>query len=252
MHPESATRPRTPLLTRLRAYAFAWWAAVATIFFFCICMAALVFAPRSARVSHALSRIWAWALLAGAGLKLRLEGPGRFDPQAVRMLVPNHASYLDPPAMMAAFPGQIRFMLKRELMRLPFIGWYTRATGHFLIDRSNPREGKRILDRAVERALRYRLNPVVFPEGTRTRDGRLAELKAGAFQLAISAGIDIQPVAILGTYERMPRGAVGPSHGGDIVIRVGEVIPVAGFKGSPGRKALAERVEAALRELGVA
>ncbi|MDA1194852.1 MAG: lysophospholipid acyltransferase family protein [Planctomycetota bacterium] len=235
----------------LRVIAFAWWAAVVTALCFTVAMLALVLNPRSARISHRVASLWGRWLLWGAGLRLRIEGPGFLDPNTTRMIVANHSSYLDPPAMLAAHPGQIRFMLKKELMRLPFIGWYTRASGHFLIDRDNPREGKRLLDRAVERAKRYHLNPMVFPEGTRTRDGLLAPFKNGAFQLALSADLPVQPVAILGAYERMPRGSLGPSRGGEIIIRVGEPIPVAGLKGNPGRKVLAEQVETALRALGV-
>lgn len=236
-------------MKRLRALAFVPWAAVCTFVFFCLCLLALVPDPRSGRLSHRVTQVWARVMLAGAGLGWRLEGPGRFEPGELRMIAPNHASFLDPLLMIAAFPGQIRFMLKRELMRLPFIGWYTSLSGHLLVDRGNPREGKRILDRGVARVRRYGLNPVVFPEGTRTHDGALAPLHAGAFQIALSAGIPVQPVAILGTWERMPRGALGPSHGGELVIRVGEPIPVEGLAGGPGRKVLAARTREALEAL---
>jgi 1-acyl-sn-glycerol-3-phosphate acyltransferase len=238
-------------MKRLRAIAFAWWAAIITLVFFCLSMLALPLNPRSARISHRCASLWGRVLLWGGGLRVRIEGPGSFDLSVTRMIVANHASYLDPPTMVAAHPGQVRFMLKQELMRLPFIGWYTKSAGHFLVNRDNPREGKRLLDVAVERAKRYQLNPIVFPEGTRTNDGKLAAFRNGAFQLAISAGIEIQPVAILGTYERMPRGSIGPNRGGDIIVRVGEPISVEGLKGNPGRKVLAAKVEEALRALGV-
>lgn len=239
-------------MKQLRSIAFAWWAAIVTIIFFCLGMLALPLNPRSARISHRVVSYWGKFLLWGAGLRVRVEGPGTFDTQTTRMIVANHASYLDPPTMLAAHPGQIRFMLKQELMRLPFIGWYTKASGHFLINRSNPREGKRLLDKAVERAKLYHLSPLIFPEGTRTHDGKLAPFRNGAFQLALSAGIEVQPVAILGTYERMPRGKSAPCRGGDLIFRVGEPISVEGLKGNPGRKVISAQVEAALRELGVA
>jgi 1-acyl-sn-glycerol-3-phosphate acyltransferase len=235
----------------LRAIAFAWWAAIVTLVFFSLCMLALPLNPRSARISHRFAAMWGRVLLWGAGLRIRVEGPGTLDPHTTRMIVANHASYLDPPTMVAAHPGQIRFILKQELMRLPFIGWYTKASGHYLINRSNPREGKRQLDKAVERSKLYQISPLVFAEGTRTHDGKLAEFRNGAFQLALSAGIDVQPVAIFGTYERMPRGTFGPNRGGDIIVRVGEPISVEGLKGNPGRKVISAQVEEALRALGV-
>ena len=238
-------------MATLRAIAFAWWAAIITIVCFTLAMLALPLNPGSKRLSHRVASFWGRALLWGGGLRIKIEGPGTLDPNVTRMIVANHASYLDPPTMLGAHPGQIRFMLKKELMRLPFIGWYTSAAGHFLIDRDNPREGKKLLDKAVERAKEYHWNPMVFPEGTRTSDGKLASFRNGAFQLALSAGIEVQPVAILGTYERMPRGTIGPSKGGDIIVRVGEPISVEGLKGNPGRKIMAAKVEEALRALGV-
>ncbi len=227
-------------------FSFLW-----TLTCFVLGMLALIATPRSGRVSHLVLRMWGRVLLFVGGVGLRVEGPGTLDGRETRMIVANHASYLDPPALGAAFPGQLRFVLKQELMRLPFIGWFAKYTGHFLLDRGNPREGKRVLDRAVARAHRYGLCPLVFPEGTRTRDGRLAPFKTGAFQLALSAGVPVQPVAVLGSYDLMPRSAPAPVRFGRIVLRVGDPIPVEGLKGSPGRKVLAQKVEEALRELGV-
>lgn len=169
----------------------------------------------------------------------------------VRMIVANHASYLDVPSIFGWFPGQARFVLKQELGRMPFIGWFAKCCGHFLLDRENPREGKRVLDRAVARALKHGLCPIVYPEGTRTSDGKLGELKAGVFQIAIAAQIPVQPVAIFGTYSMMPRGCSYPRHAGTIVMKVGEPIPIEGYRGGRGRRELSERVEQTFRDLGL-
>jgi len=239
------------VLRFVRTACFLYATFVWTSFNFVLGMIGLLPAPRSGRVAHQALRLWGRGMMLLGGVNLRVEGPGTFDGGVVRMIVANHASYLDPPALGAAFPGQLRFVLKQELMRMPFIGWYAKYAGHFLLDRGNPREGKRVMDRAVERALRFRLCPLVFPEGTRSRDGKLAELKTGAFQLALSAGIPVQPVAILGSHDLMPREAAAPRRAGTIVLRVGEPIPVEGLKGSPGRKILSAKVREALHALGV-
>lgn len=240
------------ILRFLRTVCFIYVAFLWTLLAFMAGMFLLLFAPRSGRWAHISLRTWGRGILAMAGIRLRVEGPASFDGSEIRMIVANHASYLDPPALGAAFPGQLRFVMKQELLRLPFIGWYSKYAGHFLLDRENPREGKRVLDSAVARAKRHGLCPLVFAEGTRTRDGKLAEFKTGAFQLAISAGIPVQPVAVLGSYDLMPRGALAPSRSGTIVLRVGEPIPIEGLKGSPGRKALAAKVRQALYDMGVA
>ncbi len=240
------------ILRFLRATSFVYVGFLWTMLCFVLGMLCLIPAPRSGRIAHFVLRMWGRGTLALGGVGLRVEGPGTLKGHAVpRMIVANHASYLDPPALGAVFPGQLRFVLKQELMRLPFVGWYAKFAGHFLLDRGNPREGKRVLDRAIARAKRYGLCPLVFPEGTRTRDGKLAPLKTGAFQLALAPGIPVQPVAILHTYDLMPRGVTAPRRAGTVVVRVGEPIPVEGLKGSPGRKILAEKVRVALAELGV-
>jgi len=242
---------QAPRLGWLRAASFYYLSCLLTLLTFFLGVPLRLFTPRSGRGPHVIARLWGKAMLLQFGSGVKREGPGRFAGGQARMIVANHASYLDVCVLFGWFPGQGRFVLKQELMRLPFIGWFAKLTGHFLLDRSDPREGKRVLDRAARRATRYGLSPIVFPEGTRTRDGRLAELKAGVFQLAISAGIPIQPVALFGTYERMPRGASYPRYGGEIVMRVGEVIPTEGMKGGPGRRALATQVVEALHDLGV-
>jgi 1-acyl-sn-glycerol-3-phosphate acyltransferase len=142
-------------------------------------------------------------------------------------------------------------VLKHELRRVPFIGWHTWLTGHFLIDREDPRAGLELLQKAVERARRFGLNPIVFAEGTRSNDGRLQPLRGGAAQLAIAAQMDLQPIAILGTYDTMPRGASHPLRTGAIHVRVGPPIPSAGAKGAPGRRHLTESLRHALLALGV-
>lgn len=239
------------ILRFLRATWFLVTATLWTVPCFLLGMILLLPAPRSGRLAHISLRIWGRGILLLGGVGLRIEGPGSLKGPVPRVIVANHASYLDPPALGAAFPGQLRFVMKQELIRLPLAGWYAKCAGHFFLDRQNPREGKRLLDRAVERAKRYGLCPLVFPEGTRTHDGKLAPLKTGTFQLALTAGLPVQPIAILNTHDLMPRGTLAPRGMGTVILRVGELIPVEGLKGNPGRRALAEKVRAALADLGV-
>jgi 1-acyl-sn-glycerol-3-phosphate acyltransferase len=187
------------------------------------------------RLSDRVLRLWARALLAGSGLSVEVVGREHLAPGTPRVLVANHGSWLDPLVMAVVSPGPLRFVLKHELRTVPFIGWHTWLTGHFLIDREDPRAGLELLQKAVVRARRFGLNPIVFAEGTRSNDGRLQALRGGAAQLAIAAEMDLQPVAILGTYDRMPRGASYPRKSGAILVRVGPPIPSAGAKGAPGR-----------------
>jgi len=239
-----------PRLGWLRAICFGYMSALLSALTFFFGVPLMIFGAHG-RGPHVLARLWGKSMLGCFGSGVRVEGPAVFEGDQVRMIVANHASYLDVPAIFGWFPGQARFVLKQELGRMPFIGWFAKYCGHFLLNRENPREGKRVLDRAVARALKHGLCPIVFPEGTRTSDGKLGELKAGVFQIAIAAQIPVQPVAIFGTWSMMPRGCSYPRHAGAIVMKVGEPIPTEGYRGGRGRRELSERVSQAFHDLGV-
>ena len=235
----------------VRAVVFAVLAPVLTALGFTFASLALVLDPGRGRASHAVARWWARSMLFAAGARLVVTHAERFTPDVPRVLVGNHASYLDITALMAAFPGQLRFVARRTLIWLPFIGWYIRLAGHFSLDRDDPRQALALAERMADRMRRHRKSPMVFPEGTRSRDGRLAPLKAGAFHLPVMLGADVQPLAVLGSGDILPKGAWVPRRGGVIEVRVGEPIPTAGLEGSAGRKHLADRARAALLALGV-
>ena len=197
--------------------------------------------------------VWSKVLLASQGIRVHVEHRDRLTSVEPRMVVANHTSYLDPPAIGIAIPPRQvpRFIMKRELLWLPFVGWYCLLTGHFLIDRGSSREGIRLLERAADRARRLRLSPVLFPEGTRSRDGTLQTLRPGSFALAIQARMPVQPIGILGPYDLMPKGAGAPYRSGVIRVIVGEPLPIEPYLGAGGRKALAAAVRERLIALGV-
>ncbi len=235
----------------MRKLAFLLLAPVLTAVGVFVAMLLLPFSPRSGRVPHAVGRAWALALLRVAGVRLSVHGADQFSAGEPRVLVANHASYLDIPAVLVAFPGQLRVVARRSLVWMPFLGWYLWLCGHLLIDRDDPRQGLDMFAKASRRMRAYGLSVLVFPEGTRSRDGRLGPLKSGAFHLAASLDVPVQPVAIFGTSPVMPKGAWAPSRGGVVTVRVGAAIATSGRTGGPGRKAMAAEVRASLLSLGV-
>ena len=249
-----STTPPTPFapgaLGRLRAAWFGLSAFAWTFLSFLVGCALWLLHPPSGGPAHLCARFWARGLFALNGLRVRVHGAAHLAPRGtVRMAIANHTSFLDPPTMALAVPGPTRFLLKAELLALPFIGWYAKLSRHFLVVRSDPRQGMALQQRALEQIRAWGHVPVVFPEGTRSADGRRAELKAGAFDLAMKAGIDIQPMWIDGAFERMPRGTAYPRRGGTLHVHVGAPIPVGEHKGSAGRRALAAAAEASLQAL---
>lgn len=238
----------------LRAILFLLLAPPLTALGFTLATAALLLGPARGRASHAIARLWARSILLVAGARLRVTHPERFRAAQAAgpcVLTANHASYLDIVALMAAYPGQLRFVARTTLIWLPFVGWYIRLAGHFSLDRDDPRQALALMDRMAERMRRTGVAPLVFPEGTRSPDGRLGPLKPGAFLLPLQVGATVVPVAVLGSAAILPKGAWFPRRWGPIEVVAGEPIPTAGLAGSPGRKALADRTRAALLSLGL-
>jgi 1-acyl-sn-glycerol-3-phosphate acyltransferase len=183
---------------------------------------------------------WYWAplLLRGAGARLVVEGADQVDWSRPLVITSNHASMIDICALFRAVPVPLRFMLKRELARVPLVGWYAAAMGMVFIDRGNARDAKRKLGDAVER-LRAGAALIAFPEGTRSKDGTIAPFKGGAFQVAIEAGVPVVPVAIVGSGRVLPPSGfrVRP---GTIRVRFGAPIETQGLSPQE-RNALAQR-----------
>lgn len=240
-----------PKFGLLRGVSFHILAVLTTALGWLNCLLALPFSPRRGRLVSRMESLWGRAVVISAGVEITVEGREHLDPTEARVLVANHTSYLDPPLLLGVFPGTLRFVMKEELKKLPFIGWHVRYAGHFLLDRENPREGRRLLQGAVERARRYGISAVVFAEGTRGPGDALQPFKPGAFLLALAGPLPVQPVAILGTHRVLPRGAARPLRHGKVTVRIGPPIPTAHLKGGRGRKELAEQTRQALLDLGV-
>jgi len=194
-------------------------------------------------------RVWAPGLLAAGGARLAVFGRERIDFARPHLFVANHQSWMDIPALFAALPVPLLFMAKRELARVPFLGWYIRAMGMVFVERQVRAAGAASVGHAAERLGRG-WSVLSFPEGTRTRDGRLHPFKSGGFAAAIEAGVPVVPVAIEGAGRVIPPGGfrVRP---GRIRVIVGDPLPTGDLpRGDHGARAdLARQAEAAVAEL---
>lgn len=154
--------------------------------------------------AHRCARAWSWLILRTTGVDVSVEGFERITPGATYVFVSNHQSIYDIPVIFASLPSQLRIIAKASLARFPVLGWHLKRGGHLFVDRRHPdRAG--ILKRW--RALvSDGLSLIIFAEGTRSRDGRVARFKAGSFLLAIEAGLPVVPIAVIGTRAVMPKG----------------------------------------------
>ena len=181
-----------------------------------ICLALLVLILCAGRKHWPLrmaSRLWAPGLLTGAGVKLELQGFEAIDFSKPYVIVANHQSIIDICVLFRAVPVPLRFVLKQELARVPFVGAYAKAMGMVFIERRSARNASRKLHEAA-RLFQEGHCLCAFPEGTRSRDGRVGGFKGGVFKLAIESGVPILPIVIEGS---------------------GEVLPASGFRVRPGR-----------------
>lgn len=189
-------------------------------------------------------RVWAPGLLYGAGVRFTVEGADGIDWSKPYLIVANHQSVIDICALFRAVPVPLRFLLKREMTRVPFVGRYAKSTGMLFIDRDNRRAGPQML-RDAAAMLRDGNSLCVFPEGTRSRDGRVAVFKGGPFQAAIDAGVEVLPVAITGAGAVLPPSGLFRVRPGRIAVRFGTPQSTAGA----GRQALAQSAHAAVVSL---
>jgi len=150
------------------------------------------------RWQHACARVWSWLILKTSGIRVRTEGLENVEPARTTIFCANHQSAMDIPVLFVHLPVQFRFVAKRSLFNLPFMGWHLRRSGHIAVERDRPHEARRSLDQAARR-IRDGKSVVLFPEGHRSRDGQMGRFKSGSFYLAILSGVPIVPITLNGT-----------------------------------------------------
>jgi 1-acyl-sn-glycerol-3-phosphate acyltransferase len=191
-------------------------------------------------------RRWGRALLDVLGVEPAVEGLDALEPGRACVYVANHLSYADVWVLLAVLPGSVRFVAKKELLRIPVFGQALVSGGQIVIDRQNLKSAFGAYEEAAA-AIRGGMSAIVFVEGTRSRDGTLLPFKKGPFVLAIAAGVPVVPVSLDGTYQLLPRGRLlARPH--PVRVHFGAPIPTAGL-GYEDRDALMARARAAMSAL---
>jgi 1-acyl-sn-glycerol-3-phosphate acyltransferase len=176
--------------------------------------------------AHWCARTWSRLILVTTGVHVEVAGLERLLPGRTYLFASNHQSIYDTPIIFWSLPYQLRIIAKESLGQFPFLGWHLRRTGHMLVDRKR-------LDRAMfswaSSLTSQGLSLIVYPEGTRSRDGRVNRFKGGSFYLALKSGMPVVPISVVGSRHIMLKGRLA-TYPGRVRLVVHEPIDTRGLE----------------------
>jgi len=181
------------------------------------------------------------------GVKVEVVGLDKLDWRRTYIFMCNHASNLDPPIVIPVMPRRTSVLVKKELFRVPILGPAMRKASLVQVDRRNRESAIASLRLAAE-VLRSGVNMTIWPEGTRSPDGRLLPFKKGPFHLAKESGVPIVPITLVGTHEIWPRGEFAIHPGTATVIFHEPLNPAAYPSQEDLMKAVRDRMAGGLPE----
>ena len=204
-----------------------------------------LFDPHGKHV-YVISRAWSWAVLKSCGISVKVSGLTHIDPKQRYIFMVNHQSNMDIPILIQAlFPFQLRWLAKKELLRVPLFGWAMSAAKHIPVNRSDRFGALQSLKQA-KRRIASGTSLVIFPEGTRSRDGGLLPFKRGGFWLAVQTQTPLVPLTINGSGAVLRKGDWRVRRG-EIRITVGEPLATEDYR-SEKWVALSTRVRTIMAE----
>jgi 1-acyl-sn-glycerol-3-phosphate acyltransferase len=241
---EILSQPRVGIVRRL-------WGVIATVLSVLYTAILLILAAIVAPFAHGhhvspLMRLWGRMISRTCGIKVEIDGLENLDGLGSFVLVSNHQSLFDIIAVCYCIPREIRFVAKREIRKVPILGYVLARSENIVIDRQG---GGKAIRRAFE-VVRHGYSICAFAEGHRYSDNRVHEFNDGAAWLAIATHLPCVPMAICGTAALMPRGSKFVIPGRRIRMRLGKPIATAGLK-SADRERLTRQLEDAVRALFV-
>ena len=186
---------------------------------------------------------WAKAILWVCGVRVKVRGLDHIKDVDRGIYMANHQSIFDIFTLLACLPVDFKFVLKKELMKIPFLGIAMRRARYISIDRENPRNAVKSMNEAAEK-IKDGASVLIFPEGTRSLDGGLQAFKNGGFHLAIKSRCDIVPVAIVDSHLIVPKGSLRIKKG-MIKMNIGRPIPTVDYT-KKDMKQLMDKVRNAL------
>ena len=171
-------------------------------------VAVILFSPfdyKKGRILGSIVKYWAKSIFKTMNINVRVIGLDKLDRNADYIFAPNHASSLDIPLILGFLPFWIVPISKIELKWIPFLGWAMQAAGHVFVDRRDHEKAMLSIAKIKNSLLKNPRSILIFPEGSRTNDGKVNQFKTGGLSIGISTKISIVPVAIEGTFDSLSK-----------------------------------------------
>ncbi|MEE0922965.1 MAG: lysophospholipid acyltransferase family protein [Paludibacteraceae bacterium] len=189
----------------------------------------MIFVPfRNAEFVHKVQQFWSRSFYRLMFLPVTVEGLEHIQPGQSYVFVSNHQSMFDVWLIYGWLPVIFKWLMKAELRKVPFVGIACKAAGHIFVDRKNPKAAMESMEN-IKKQLKDGVCTVIFPEGTRTKDGQVGRFKRGAFQIALDLKLPIIPISLSGCYDVLPKGKLFV-YRRPVRMYVGEPIDITQFE----------------------
>ena len=205
------------------------------------------FESNKGRILGYCARLWGKFILFTCGIKYEVKGLNNLNPNSNYIFAGNHTSMLDIPIAFSGLPYWLVPIAKIELRSVILLGWVMRTAGHIFVDRKKSESALRTLEKIKKSLLNNPRSVLLFPEGTRTRDGSLGPFKRGGLLLSLDTGMPIVPIAFIGSFEMFGKGSWS-MKGRFVELRVGTPIDPSNFS-YERRRELANHVREKVADL---
>ena len=221
-------------------YSLSLWAVTSFLTLFAACLDLFIAYPLSLlvdhrgtrKILHSISADWGRTIIRWSSIwRLVVTGREHLQKGKCYIIVANHQSLLDILAVCAALPINFKFLAKRELFLIPFMGWAMAAAGYIPVDRGSHKSGREAIHR-ITRVLGKCVSVLLFPEGTRSPDGKIHAFKMGAFKLARDNKIEILPVVVDGTGQALPKKSWLIKKKSTFIVSIGKPVSLEDFPDS--------------------
>lgn len=188
----------------------------------------ICFPWKNGKAPRAVQVFWSRSVIRLLLLPIKVTGRENVDSKQSYVFVANHQSFLDVFAIYGWLPNNFKWLMKKEIRRVPFVGTACAVAGHIFVDRSNPRAALQSMDK-VKKELVDGISTVIFPEGTRTKTGEIGRFKQGAFKIAMDMELPVVPITLNGFYKAMPSGQPFANPYSHLSLHIGKPIDISQF-----------------------